>query len=91
MHSLLASPVCLQIQKPVVNTNVETLAQELEELARTQVRGDQGPHWAGRGQREVWEVGEVGWLGLGRVMKAKAGDGGVPTRERRGPGFPGWA
>lgn len=51
MHPLLASPVCLQIQKPVVNTNVEKLAQELEGLAQTQVRRGQRPHWAGRSQR----------------------------------------
>ena len=53
MHSLLASPACLQIQKPVVNTGMEKLAQELEELAQTQVRRDQRPHWAGRSQREA--------------------------------------
>lgn len=77
----MAFPVCLQIQKPVVNTNMEKLAQELEELARTQVRRGQRHHWAGRSQREAREVGEGRVLGLGRGMKAKAGDCRVSTSE----------
>lgn len=67
--------ICLQIQKPVVNTNVEKLAQELEELAQTQVRKEQGR----RSQGEAWVVGEgrSGWTGCrgaGGGRRAEAGD-----------------
>lgn len=61
MHPLLASPVYLQIQKPVVNTNVEKLAQELEGLARTQVRKTRDPTGQAEvRQREAWEEGDCG-------------------------------
>lgn len=75
MHSLSAFPVCLQIQKPVVNTNMEKLAQELEELARTQVRRGQRPHWAGRSQRPGrWErVGCLDWEGARRQGRGLQG------------------
>lgn len=42
--------ISFQIQKPVVNTNMEELAQELEGLAHTQVSREQRPHEAGRSQ-----------------------------------------
>lgn len=36
--SILASTFCPQIQKPVVKTDTEQLAQQLEALAQAQVR-----------------------------------------------------
>lgn len=67
-------PICLQIQKPVVNTDMEKLAQELEGLAQSQVKREQGPHWAGSSQGEALAVGEggSGWTAEG--MRAEAGD-----------------
>ncbi|XP_034515456.1 prominin-2 isoform X4 [Ailuropoda melanoleuca] len=62
------SSFLVQIQKPVVNTNMEKLAQELEELARTQVRRGQRHHWAGRSQREAREGSSV----LGQQLQEEA-------------------
>lgn len=39
--SLVASPICPQIRRPVVKTDPEQLAQELEGLAQGQVRSRQ--------------------------------------------------
>lgn len=39
--AFLVSPVFPQIQKPVVKTDMEQLAQELEGLAQAQVRREQ--------------------------------------------------
>lgn len=66
--SLLASPVHLQIQRPVVKTSTEQLAQELEGLAQAQVRGKQGPHWA------AGEMGDLGGRRGWEDVRAKAGD-----------------
>lgn len=51
--SPLSLSICLQIQKPVVNTSVEQLAHELEGLAHSQVRREQRPLHEGRSQGEA--------------------------------------
>lgn len=70
----MASPVRLQIQKPVVNISVEKLAQELEGLAQTQVRREQRPHLAGWSQGPGRGDG-VGVPGLGRGLRAPVTEG----------------
>lgn len=64
----LIPSICPQTEKPVVNTSVEKLAQDLEGLARSQVRREQGPRRAGRSQGEavLWEGVRVVGLGRGR-------------------------
>lgn len=73
--------ICLQIQKPVVNTNMEKLAHELEGLAQTQVRRKQGRQESGRDLR-----GRRGWEWLDRVRgdKGSGRELRAPTREARG-------
>jgi hypothetical protein len=59
-------PICPQIQKPVVKTDMHQLAQELEGLAEAQVRREWRPHWAGSSQRR---------LGIGRERCLNWGGG----------------
>lgn len=65
--AFLVSPVFVQIQKPVVKTDMEQLAQELEELAQAQVRREKGPVSQTAIRKEIWAGGtrDVG-IGEGR-------------------------
>lgn len=68
--SLLASPVHLQIQRPVVKTSTEQLAQELEGLAQAQVRGKQGPPLGSRRNGGLGRQERVGGCeGKGRGLR----------------------
>jgi hypothetical protein len=51
------SPVFPQIQKPVVNTDMWQLAQELEGLAQAQVRREQRPFSQTVIKKKIWAGG----------------------------------
>lgn len=66
--------ICPQTEKPVVNTSVEKLAHDLEGLARSQVRREQGPRRACRNRGEACAVGGGGSGWTGKGARAQAGD-----------------
>lgn len=72
--AFLVSLVFLQIQKPVVKTDMEQLAQELEGLAQAQVRRERRP-FSQTAIKKIWAGGTRN-AGVGERAGTEAGDRG---------------